>query len=44
VSLGALAIPLYGFMRGGWLAAVLSGIALGMSARSISARQAAVWC
>jgi Ca2+-transporting ATPase len=31
LSLSALAVPLYGFMRGGWLDAVLSGIALGMS-------------
>ncbi|HEY7576920.1 MAG TPA: cation-translocating P-type ATPase [Acetobacteraceae bacterium] len=33
VSLGlsAAAIPLYGFLHGGWLEAVLSGIALGMS-------------
>jgi Ca2+-transporting ATPase len=33
VSLGlsAAAVPLYGFLHGGWLEAVLSGIALGMS-------------
>jgi Ca2+-transporting ATPase len=31
LSLSALAVPLYGLMRGGWLDAVLSGIALGMS-------------
>jgi len=33
VSLGlsAAAIPLYGFLHGGWLEALLSGIALGMS-------------
>ena len=31
LSLSAAAVPLYGFLRGGWLDAVLSGIALGMS-------------
>ena len=31
LSLSVLAVPLYGFLRGGWLDAVLSGIALGMS-------------
>jgi len=31
LSLSALAVPLYGLLRGGWLDAVLSGIALGMS-------------
>ncbi len=31
LSLAVLAVPLYGLMRGDWLAAVLSGIALGMS-------------
>ncbi len=31
LSLSALAVPLYGFLRGGWLDAALSGIALGMS-------------
>jgi Ca2+-transporting ATPase len=31
LSLSALAVLLYGFFRGGWLDAVLSGIALGMS-------------
>jgi P-type Ca2+ transporter type 2C len=31
LSLSALAVLLYGFMRGGWLDALLSGIALGMS-------------
>lgn len=31
LSLAALAVPLYGILRGDWLAAVLSGIALGMS-------------
>ena len=31
LSLSALAVPLYGFLRGGWLQAALSGIALGMS-------------
>ena len=31
LSLSAAAVPLYGLLRGGWLDAVLSGIALGMS-------------
>ncbi len=31
LSLSAAAIPLYGFLHGGWLEALLSGIALGMS-------------
>ena len=31
LTLSALAIPLYGLLRGGWLDAVLNGIALGMS-------------
>ena len=31
LSLSALAVPLYGFLRGHWLDALLSGIALGMS-------------
>jgi P-type Ca2+ transporter type 2C len=31
LSLSALAVPLYGLLRGGWLQATLSGIALGMS-------------
>jgi Ca2+-transporting ATPase len=31
LSLSALAVLLYGFLRGGWLDALLSGIALGMS-------------
>jgi Ca2+-transporting ATPase len=31
LSLSVLAVPLYGLLRGGWLDAVLSGIALGMS-------------
>ena len=31
LSLSLLAVPLYGLLRGGWLDAVLSGIALGMS-------------
>jgi Ca2+-transporting ATPase len=31
LSLSVLAVPLYGFLRGSWLEAVLSGIALGMS-------------
>src|SRR6185437_9062831 len=31
LSLSVLAIPLYGLLRGGWLQAVLTGIALGMS-------------
>jgi Ca2+-transporting ATPase len=31
LTLSALAVPLYGLLRGGWLGAVLSGIALGMS-------------
>jgi P-type Ca2+ transporter type 2C len=31
LTLSALAVPLYGLLRGGWLDAVLSGIALGMS-------------
>ena len=31
LSLSALAVPLYGLLRGGWLDAALSGIALGMS-------------
>ena len=31
LSLSVLAVPLYGFLHGGWLDAVLSGIALGMS-------------
>ena len=31
LSVSALAVPLYGLLRGGWLNAVLSGIALGMS-------------
>ena len=31
LSLSALAVLLYGFWRGGWLDALLSGIALGMS-------------
>jgi Ca2+-transporting ATPase len=31
LSLAALAVPLYGLFRGGWLDALLSGIALGMS-------------
>jgi Ca2+-transporting ATPase len=31
LTLSALAVPLYGLLRGGWLDAVLNGIALGMS-------------
>ncbi|HWB50664.1 MAG TPA: cation-translocating P-type ATPase [Stellaceae bacterium] len=31
LSLAVLTVPLYGLLRGGWLDAVLSGIALGMS-------------
>ena len=31
LTLSAVAVPLYGLLRGGWLDAVLSGIALGMS-------------
>ncbi|WP_439817780.1 cation-translocating P-type ATPase [Zavarzinia sp. CC-PAN008] len=31
LSLAALVVPLYGLLRGNWLEAVLSGIALGMS-------------
>ena len=31
LSLSVLAVPLYGLLRGGWLNAVLNGIALGMS-------------
>lgn len=31
LSLAALAVPLYGLLRGDWLGAVLNGIALGMS-------------
>jgi Ca2+-transporting ATPase len=31
LTLSALAVPLYGLLRGGWLDALLNGIALGMS-------------
>jgi Ca2+-transporting ATPase len=31
LTLSAIVVPLYGLLRGGWLDAVLSGIALGMS-------------
>lgn len=31
LSLSAVSVPLYGLLRGGWLDAVLSGLALGMS-------------
>ena len=31
LSLSAIAVPLYGLLRGGWLDALLNGVALGMS-------------